>query len=117
MVTCWDLLALVCDVYCGFVTFPCGILVQVRYLIVSIPDLCCLSYFHCINTCKVPQIMFDDLVAMCSNSFLGTGHMLMHEVACITTILSPVSGGLILMPSVVVFLSKKGQVNRSTLYI
>ena len=28
MVTCWErayVLALVCDVYCGFVTFPCGI--------------------------------------------------------------------------------------------
>ena len=35
-----DLLALVCDVYCDFVTFPFGI------LIVSIPDFCCLSYFY-----------------------------------------------------------------------
>ena len=41
-----DLLALICDVYCGFVTFPCGILGQVWYLIVSIPDLCHLSYFY-----------------------------------------------------------------------
>ena len=40
-----DLLALVCDVYCDFVTFPFGILGQVWYLIVSIPDLCCFSYF------------------------------------------------------------------------
>ena len=31
---------------CVFVTFPCGILGQVWYLIVSIPDLCCLSYFY-----------------------------------------------------------------------
>ena len=30
---------------CVFVTFPCGILGQVRYLILSIPDLCHLSYF------------------------------------------------------------------------
>ena len=30
---------------CVFVTFSCGILVQVWYLIVSIPDLCHLSYF------------------------------------------------------------------------
>ena len=30
---------------CVFVTFPCGILGQTWYLIVSIPDLCCLSYF------------------------------------------------------------------------
>ena len=48
VVTLWekaDLLALVCDVYCIFVTFPCGILGQVWYLIVSFPDLCRLSYF------------------------------------------------------------------------
>ena len=31
---------------CVFVTFPCGILGQVWYLIVSIPDLCHLSYFN-----------------------------------------------------------------------
>ena len=30
---------------CVFVTFPYGILDQVWYLIVSILDLCCLSYF------------------------------------------------------------------------
>ena len=30
---------------CDFVTFPCGILGQVWYLIVLIPDLCGLSYF------------------------------------------------------------------------
>ena len=30
---------------CAFVTFPCGILGQVLYLIVSIPDLCRFSYF------------------------------------------------------------------------
>ena len=31
---------------CVFVTFPCGILGQVWYLIVSIPDLCRISYFN-----------------------------------------------------------------------
>ena len=48
VVMCWeraDLLALVCDVKLCFVTFPCGVLGQVWYLIVSIPDLCRLSYF------------------------------------------------------------------------
>ena len=34
------------DVYCIFVTFPCGILGQVWYMIVSFPDLCPLSYFN-----------------------------------------------------------------------
>ena len=47
VVTCWekaDLLALVGDVYCIFVTFPFVILGQVWYLIVLFPDLCRLSY-------------------------------------------------------------------------
>ena len=37
-----DLLALVGI----FVTFPCGILDQVWYLIVSFPDICHLTYFY-----------------------------------------------------------------------
>ena len=48
VVTCWeraDLLALVGDDYCILVTFPCGILGQVWYLIVSFRDRCRLSYF------------------------------------------------------------------------
>ena len=40
-----DLLVLVCDVYCECVTFISGILGQVLFLIVSIPDRCCLSDF------------------------------------------------------------------------
>ena len=50
VVTCWvraDPLALVCDVkLCFFFNFPCGILGQVSYLIVSIPDLFHLSYYE-----------------------------------------------------------------------
>ena len=34
---------------CVVVTFPFGILGQVCYLIVSIPDLCPLSYFHTVR--------------------------------------------------------------------
>ena len=48
VVTCWeraDLLTLVSDVYSIFVSFPCCILGQVWYLIISFPDLCHLSYF------------------------------------------------------------------------
>ena len=43
---------------CVFVTFPCGILGKVWYLIVSIPNICCLSYLNWLNkktsfvTCK-----------------------------------------------------------------
>ena len=46
VVTCWEmaeLLALVGDVLCNFVTFPCDILCQVWYLIVLFHDLCSLS--------------------------------------------------------------------------
>ena len=48
VVTCWervDLLALLCDVFsCIFFTFPYGVLCQVCYLIVSIPDLSLSTY-------------------------------------------------------------------------
>ena len=50
VVTCWeraDLLALLYVMFsCVFVTFPCGVLGRVWYLIVSIPDLCLLTYFN-----------------------------------------------------------------------
>ena len=48
VVTCWERLTswlLFAMFNCVFVTFPCGILGQVWYLIVSIPDLCSISYF------------------------------------------------------------------------
>ena len=49
MVICWqrvNLLAFLNVMFsCVFVTFPCGVLGQVWYLIVSIPDLCHLIYF------------------------------------------------------------------------
>ena len=50
-VTCWEraeLLALLCVKFsCAFVTFPYGVLGQVWYLMVLIPDLCLLPYFGC----------------------------------------------------------------------
>ena len=49
VVTCWeraDLLALVCGVHLLVCHVPIGILGQVWYLIVSIPDLCTLTYFE-----------------------------------------------------------------------
>ena len=39
--------------FCEFVTFPCGILGQVWYLIISIPDLYPLSYSDLILADKV----------------------------------------------------------------
>ena len=47
-----DLLALVCDVYCDFVTYPFGIPGQVWYLIVSILEPCCLSNMDQLMSCK-----------------------------------------------------------------
>ena len=37
--------SLACDISCAFVTIQYCVLGQVWYLIVSIPDLCLLSYF------------------------------------------------------------------------
>ena len=42
----WPLGSLVCDVFLCFGTFLCEVLGQVWYLIVSIPDLCLLTYFY-----------------------------------------------------------------------
>ena len=49
VVTSWEragLLALVCGVLLWVCHFPIRILGQVWYLIVSIPDLCTLTYFY-----------------------------------------------------------------------
>ena len=50
VVTCWDkayLLSLLYVMfYCVFVTFPCGVLGQVWFLIVSISDPCLHTYFE-----------------------------------------------------------------------
>ena len=65
VVTCWertDLLARFGDVYCIFVTFTCGILGQVWYLIVSLPDLFLLSYFYKrVPKCRVLANIFCTL--------------------------------------------------------
>ena len=42
---------------CEFVTFPIGILGQVWYLIVSIPDLCTPTYFSNIHLSFIVQIL------------------------------------------------------------
>ena len=48
VVTCWEMTDILDCLYvkfsCVLVTFPCGVLGQVRCLIVSIPGLCLLSY-------------------------------------------------------------------------
>ena len=49
VVICWDradFMALACDAHGLFVTFPCGVLESGVVLNLSIPDLCCLSYFY-----------------------------------------------------------------------
>ena len=48
-----ELLALVCDVYLCSCPFPIGILGHAWCLIVSIPDLCPLSYYKGLRTTKV----------------------------------------------------------------
>ena len=69
---------------CVFVTFPCGILGQVWYLIESIPDLCHLSYFHI--TMWVPYyIIIDKLTASYSGPFKICGYVSGYRQTSATT--------------------------------
>ena len=63
-----DLATLVCDVYCDFVISPFGILGQVWYLIVSIPDPCCLSNFYYLG-CPIfkPNVSWKKLIFLTLN--------------------------------------------------
>ena len=54
-----DFLTLVGDVYCIFVTFPCGKLGQVWYLILSFPGLGLLSYLLSLPRVKVICVSRD----------------------------------------------------------
>ena len=49
VVTCWERAGLLTLLYVMFLfcfsTFPCGVLGHVWYVIVSIPELCLLTYF------------------------------------------------------------------------
>ena len=75
VITRWertDLLALLHVMFsCGFVTFPYGVLCQVWYLIVSIPDLCLLSYFVLVETVKrrAALISYSNSLTYCPLSF------------------------------------------------
>ena len=60
---------------CDFVTFPCGILGQVCYLIVLIPDLCSLSYFD--TSCESftgshPDLSWLHTLTLCRHSQLSS---------------------------------------------
>ena len=53
---------------CVFVAFQCGILGQVWYLIVSIPDLCHLSYINCRLKCAA-KIDMNQLLIVKNHNF------------------------------------------------
>ena len=65
-----DLMSLVCEVYCDFVSFPFGILGQVCYLIVSISDPCCLSYFYKKKTIGI-GVMFLNQINVSKRAKIG----------------------------------------------
>ena len=50
---------------CGFFYFPIGILGQLWYLIVSIPDICTLTYFHMKFEFNWPSGIWGNNVLMC----------------------------------------------------
>ena len=53
---------------CVFVTFPCGILGQVWYLIVSIPNLCHISYYVFLCLCFRIRCRGSSVVLDCIDS-------------------------------------------------
>ena len=95
---------------CFIVFLPCGVLGQVWYLIVLIPDLCLLTYFveqnrkkiHifftadylCIKNCLKPQQNYVGIkirlkhmnsFSICNNVFVCvfSGHILFHSTLCL----------------------------------
>ena len=85
VVPCWeraDLLALVVVSNCEFVTFPICILGQVWYLIVSIPDLCTLTYvlLRCLSSAGPTVAQLE--VFFSSDSIWVMGHLLCFIKVC-----------------------------------
>ena len=79
VVTCWERVNFLALLYvmfsCVFVTFPCGVLGQVRYIIVPIPDICLLTYFFCGSFCYlcVVSVMLSRLFIAALWSPAGKG--------------------------------------------
>ena len=68
-------MALVCDVQLCFVTFSCGILGQVRYLIVSIPDHCHLSYYEGMNKAVFCRCFSFLISLLMPDAYRGIAHV------------------------------------------
>ena len=81
VVTCWeraDLLALLYVMFkCVFITFPCGVLGQMWCLIVSVPDLCLLSYFYMIILYDFYLVYYEENKFL----FLSSRQSLIHAFA------------------------------------
>ena len=57
----------VCNVFLCFITFPCGILGQVLYLIVLIPDFCLITFIFTkllLMVCKIIQLFQMDYITL-----------------------------------------------------
>ena len=79
VVCCWERADLV-TFSCAFVTFSCGVLGQLWYFFVSIPNICLLSYLskedeklnslH-IGQCCILFLLSADFLAHLSRRFIG----------------------------------------------
>ena len=72
MVTSW----LYFVMYCDFVIFPFDNLRQVWYLIVSIPDPWCLSYFIVHKNCLLADDLYVTYIALCKFTVLQSEYIL-----------------------------------------
>ena len=91
MYTITDLLSLVGDVYYICVTFPCGILGQVWYSIVSFPGLCQLSYFDCQGFFFCAEWRPKSLPALSFNALIIIVQSLLQQTACL--VVNPITVG------------------------
>ena len=94
---CWGkayLLALLCVMFsCVVVTLPCGVLGQVWYLIVSIPDPCLLPFFKerlkSLNISYKLNYRLDSVEFIYKIHALGC-HLLPSTYICVNTIVKTV---------------------------
>ena len=90
MVTCWeraDLLALVCDVLLCRCHFPISIMGQWWRLIVSIPDLCPLSYFKRLTVLQGKSGRASGVFIICTHKCMCLFVLMLcvHKVSCSRT--------------------------------
>ena len=85
VVTCWERINLLVLFFvmfsCVFVTFPCGVLVQLWFLVVSISDNCLIIYFFYLK--KKNILAFNphpEVEGVCKDNYLVSCYRMFHSL-------------------------------------